>query len=241
MNAQALWSAVLAKVAGQVGQHSFETRFKPIACAGGDAASLHLLAPNEHFARCLLDSYGDLVRQAAAEIRGTPCQLVIATPAPEPGFASSADLLPVVQAAALEQAPVGGRNWLIENLWLAETVGFLGSPPKHYKTWLALEMAVAVASGSPCLGAFPVPASGPVLLYAAEDPTTTAPTPTPFCSHAVPFRYSQHQTHTPERGTGTLITIVRMTHIVTEIIRGRFNAENQGRQHSTSSAPFGLV
>lgn len=170
---QAFWSAVLEKVAGQVGQHSFETWFTPLACAGVDATSLRLLAPNEKFGRYLLDSYGDLVRQAAAEIRGVPCQLVITTPAPEPGSASSADILPVVQAAALEQALLGGRNWLIENLWLAETVGFLGSPPKHCKTWLALEMAVCVASGSPCLGAFPVPAPGPVLLYAAEDSAAT--------------------------------------------------------------------
>lgn len=44
----------------------------------------------------------------------------------------------------------------------------LGSP-KSCKTWLALELAVAVASGRPCLGRFPVHASGPVLLYTAED------------------------------------------------------------------------
>ncbi len=169
---QALWSAVLAKVAGQVGQHSFETWFRPLACAGVDATSLRLLAPNENFGRCLLDSFGDLLRQAATDIRGAPCQLVITTPATEAGSAPSADTLPVVQAAALEQAPLG-RNWLIENLWLAETVGFLGSPPKHCKTWLALEMAVCVASGSPCLGAFPVTAPGPVLLYAAEDSAAT--------------------------------------------------------------------
>jgi hypothetical protein len=34
---------------------------------------------------------------------------------------------------------------------------------------MALEMAVAVASGSACLGAFAVSSPGPVLLYAAED------------------------------------------------------------------------
>jgi hypothetical protein len=78
----------------------------------------------------------------------------------------------VVQAAALEPAPLD-LNWLIENLWLAETVGFLGAPPKHFKTWLALEMAVCVASGSPCLGSFAVPHPGPVLLYAAEDSAAT--------------------------------------------------------------------
>jgi hypothetical protein len=34
---------------------------------------------------------------------------------------------------------------------------------------MAMEMAVSVASGTPCLGSFPVPSPGPVLLYAAED------------------------------------------------------------------------
>jgi hypothetical protein len=167
---QDVWSAVLAKLTDRVGKQCFDTWFRPLVYDSADATSLHLLAPTETFRNCLLDSFGDLVRQAAAEIRGSPCQLVITTPAPE--SAPSDDALPVVQAAALEQAPVD-RKWLIENLWLAETVGFLGSPPKHCKTWLALEMAVCVASGAPCLGAFPVPDPGPVLLYAAEDPTAT--------------------------------------------------------------------
>ncbi|MDM7996215.1 MAG: AAA family ATPase [Acidobacteriota bacterium] len=169
---QAVWDAMQAKLSHQVGKQCFDTWFRPVACAGGDATTLRLLAPNEAFSHCLLDSYGDLLRQAATDVRGAPCQLVITTSAPEPGPVPSADILPVVQAAALESAPLG-RNWLIENLWLAETVGFLGAPPKHFKTWLALEMAVCVASGSPCLGAFAVPNPGPVLLYAAEDSAAT--------------------------------------------------------------------
>src|SRR3989442_6971388 len=38
---------------------------------------------------------------------------------------------------------------------------------------MALEMAVAVASGSACLSTFGVPSPGPVLLYAAEDSQST--------------------------------------------------------------------
>jgi len=62
--------------------------------------------------------------------------------------------------------------WLIRSLWGAEAVGFIGGTPKSCKTWLALEMAVAVASGRPCLGRFVVAERGPVLLYAAEDSAT---------------------------------------------------------------------
>jgi len=54
--------------------------------------------------------------------------------------------------------------WLIDQLWTAPAVGIIGGNPKSYKTWLALEMAVAVASGSACLDSFAVPSAGPVLL-----------------------------------------------------------------------------
>lgn len=61
------------------------------------------------------------------------------------------------------------RRWLIEELWAEEAVGIVGGQPKCCKSILALELAVAVASGTPCLGRFPTPHPGPVLLFAAED------------------------------------------------------------------------
>lgn len=76
---------------------------------------------------------------------------------------------PVVRASALEIAAANRPLWLIDNLWTSSAVGIIGGAPKSCKTWMALEMAVAVASGSPCLGNFSVPSPGPVLLYAAED------------------------------------------------------------------------
>jgi hypothetical protein len=77
--------------------------------------------------------------------------------------------LPVTRLARLEAAPAQRDSWLIEGLWGAEAVGCLGGLPKQGKTWLCLEMALAVASGRPCLGRFPVPTPGPVLLFCAED------------------------------------------------------------------------
>jgi hypothetical protein len=59
--------------------------------------------------------------------------------------------------------------WLIDQLWTSNAVGILGGAPKSLKTWMALEMAVSVASGSACLATYAVPSPGPVLLYAAED------------------------------------------------------------------------
>jgi hypothetical protein len=69
----------------------------------------------------------------------------------------------------LRTSAVSTTPWLIDQLWTAQAVGIIGGTPKSYKTWMALEMAVAVASGSACLTRFTVPSPGPVLLYAAED------------------------------------------------------------------------
>jgi hypothetical protein len=74
-------------------------------------------------------------------------------------------VLPAHELAAHDPAP----RWLIEGLWADEAVGILGGEPKCGKSFLALAMAVAVASGAPCLGRFPVHRAGRVLLFAAED------------------------------------------------------------------------
>jgi len=83
------------------------------------------------------------------------------TPTPAP--------FPVVRPCDLKAAAAATTPWLIEPLWTAQAVGIIGGNPKSYKTWMALELAVAVASGSACLDTFAVPSPGPVLLYAAED------------------------------------------------------------------------
>jgi len=76
---------------------------------------------------------------------------------------------PVVRPCDLRASAASTTPWLIDQLWTAQAVGIIGGTPKSYKTWVALEMAVAVASGSACLATFAVPSPGPVLLYAAED------------------------------------------------------------------------
>ena len=77
--------------------------------------------------------------------------------------------LPVTRMARLAEPEGGEPDWLVEGLWSAQAVGCIGGIPKVGKTWLALELAVAVASGRPCLARFPVRQPGPVLVYCAED------------------------------------------------------------------------
>jgi len=61
------------------------------------------------------------------------------------------------------------RRWLAEGLWPAGGVGIIGGAPKSLKTFLALDLAVSVATGTPCIGAFACSRPGPTLVYAAED------------------------------------------------------------------------
>jgi hypothetical protein len=89
-------------------------------------------------------------------------------PAPPPGGAG-AEPLPTRRAAEIEATGPAGARWLAETLWLDGGVGIVGGPPKACKSWLALELAVAVASGRPALGRFAVRERGPALLFCAED------------------------------------------------------------------------
>jgi hypothetical protein len=77
--------------------------------------------------------------------------------------------LPVQRASELsiDSAPL--TQWLVQGLWSDQAVGILGGEPKCCKSFLALDLAVSVASGTPCLRRFAVQRSGPVLLFPAED------------------------------------------------------------------------
>ena len=76
--------------------------------------------------------------------------------------------LPVEPAWRLAERAEEHR-WLVTGLWSEQAVGIVGGEPKCCKSFLALDLAVSVASGTPCLRRFVVPKAGRVLLYAAED------------------------------------------------------------------------
>jgi hypothetical protein len=77
-------------------------------------------------------------------------------------------VLPVSPAWRLAECAPELR-WLVTHLWSQDAVGIVGGEPKCCKSFLALDIAVAVAAGLPCLRRFAVPRPGRVLLYAAED------------------------------------------------------------------------
>jgi len=76
--------------------------------------------------------------------------------------------LPTLPAHRLAERPQE-RCWLIDELWGDEAVGIVGGEPKCCKSFLALDMAVSVAGGVPCLRRFAPTQTGRVLLFAAED------------------------------------------------------------------------
>ncbi len=81
---------------------------------------------------------------------------------------SKENLLPVQRASQL--STTGPQtHWLIEGLWAEQAVGILGGEPKCCKSFLALDMALSIASGAHCLRQFPVRRQGSVLLFPAED------------------------------------------------------------------------
>ena len=77
-------------------------------------------------------------------------------------------MLPVVRVGEIRSED-NAQRWLVERLWGASSVGVIGGAPKCAKTWLGLDMALSVATGTSCLGKYAVPEPGPVLVYLAED------------------------------------------------------------------------
>jgi hypothetical protein len=76
--------------------------------------------------------------------------------------------LPVVRVGEIprEDQP---RRWLVDQLWGDSSVGLIGGAPKCSKTWLGLDLALSVATGTASLGRYAVARPGPVLVYLAED------------------------------------------------------------------------
>ena len=171
------WPRVLAHVQNNVSLQCFDTWFRPIVFVGCDESGLHLTVPNESFKQSLLENYSPVLNEAIGKAAGAPLVLQVSVPASQESAGTRARseselALPVVKAAALE-TPSNRQPWLVEGLWTAAAVGVIGGQPKAGKTTLALDMAVSVASASPCLGTFAVHTPGPVLLYAAEESAAT--------------------------------------------------------------------
>lgn len=60
--------------------------------------------------------------------------------------------------------------WLVEGVLTEGACGFVAGEPKTWKSWVAYDLALSVATGADFLGHFPVKNPGPVLYIQEEDP-----------------------------------------------------------------------
>ncbi len=77
------------------------------------------------------------------------------------------NVLPIRKASEIVKS--SHMKWLVESLWTQQAVGLIVGQPKAGKSWLALDIAVSVASGTDVLDKFSVQEQGPVLVFPAED------------------------------------------------------------------------
>lgn len=81
---------------------------------------------------------------------------------------TAAETLPTTRISEVSATAPEAR-WLVKGFWSREAVGLIGGTPKTCKSWLGLDLATSVASGTSCLGHFTVEDKGPALIYLAED------------------------------------------------------------------------
>lgn len=62
-------------------------------------------------------------------------------------------------------------RWLVNNVWSEGGCGFIAGDPKSYKSWMGLDMAVSIATGTPFLGddSFVIPGGPRPMLYLQEE------------------------------------------------------------------------
>lgn len=67
--------------------------------------------------------------------------------------------------------PMPRPRWLIRNVWSKGGCGFIAGDPKSYKSWMGLDLAVSVATGTPFLGdpQFSVPDGPQPVIYLQEE------------------------------------------------------------------------
>jgi hypothetical protein len=67
-------------------------------------------------------------------------------------------------------------KFLVDRIVTEGACGFIAGEPKCYKSWVALDLALSIATGAPFLGMFRVVNPGPVLYIQEEDPAPTLKT-----------------------------------------------------------------
>lgn len=98
-----------------------------------------------------------LMHEIAIAMRDAPKSLTIAAK------------LRVITHADIMSNPDSNPRWLIDEWWTRGSHGIIAGEPKSWKSTLAMDMAVSIASGKPFLGQFKVNTQGPVIIVQNEN------------------------------------------------------------------------
>jgi len=116
-----------------------------------DTLQEQMSAEADDFARRHFDADGDLIEDSASfSARGAGLMF--------------RPLFDIIQES--DTAPP--REWLVEGIMAERQYGVLAAEDKAGKTWMALELAMSIASGKPWLGIHPVQKTGPVAVFFGE-------------------------------------------------------------------------
>ena len=74
-----LWTSVLSRLETRLDPHTFNTWLRPTALAWHDETALHVSVPNDVFRDWLSDHYGDLIKDALAELTERPLAVEFTT------------------------------------------------------------------------------------------------------------------------------------------------------------------
>lgn len=98
-----------------------------------------------------------------AEVRNIARSIANYTPEQQPERAILSLSAPAFVALDLKPP-----KYLIQGVWPEECIGFIGGPPKTFKSFVAMEMAYAIATGKPFVEHFTVPEQRTALIIQQE-------------------------------------------------------------------------
>jgi hypothetical protein len=77
--------------------------------------------------------------------------------------------LPIVNFSTFMGGVAKQPGWMIKDIWLRRSHGIIAGDPKTFKSTVAMDIAVSVASGLPLWGEYPVEDQGPVIIIQNEN------------------------------------------------------------------------
>lgn len=86
----------------------------------------------------------------------------------ESGERAPSEFIMAVRAADFVAADVTAPRYLVEGIWPEQAIGFISGQPKVFKSFLALDLAFALASGGMFLGRYQAPQPQRVLVIQNE-------------------------------------------------------------------------